>query len=140
MTTTDTLTPIIPTPAWKRDIRDAFWGEPQLRPDLISLNEVADRIGIQRDSMSCNATERPMWFPFDVVTTGRSPNGGARTRYYRRSEVERWISQYCKRQSQAEHAAKRAQMAQEARKPEKTHPPTPDGGSARTGRAEREEA
>lgn len=109
--TTDTMTPLIPTPESKRAIRDVFWGTPERNPSLISLNEVADRIGIKRESMSTNASKRPLWFPFDVVTIGRAPGTGVPLRYYRRSEVERWITQYIRRRERAERAANRERVA-----------------------------
>lgn len=128
---TSTIDPIIPTPAWHRAVKASFWGTPDRNPDLISLNEVADSIGIKRESMSTNVCNRPMWFPFDVVTTARSANGGNPTRYYRRSEVEPWIRQYVRR---ADMARKRARIAQDATNaPKMTQDSGPHATSVRTG-------
>jgi hypothetical protein len=99
---TDSMTPIVPTSSWTRTVKETFWGNPERNPELISLVEVADRIGIKRNSMACNAGKRPMWFPFDPVMISRSGESGSRTRYYQRRGVERWITQYLKRKTRGQ--------------------------------------
>lgn len=131
--TTDTMTPMIPTPESKRATRLAFWGAPERNPYLISINEVADRIGIKRESMSTNASKRPLWFPFDVVTIGRAPGTGLPLRYYRRSEVGRWITQYISRRERAERARNRAVAAQDARNGAEMTPDRGNDAIVRTG-------
>lgn len=128
--TTDTMTPIIPTPAWKRAIRAEFWGAPERNPYLISINEVAERIGIKRESMSTSASNRPMWFPFDVVTIGRAPDTGLPLRYYQRSGVERWIAQYCRRQARAEMRRNRTVVDRSATEGSNTASDIPDRATA----------
>lgn len=81
-------TPITPTPDWTAAVRSRCWGSPERNPYLISLTEIARRIGVKRQTMTTNACTRPDWFPFSPVTIGRSPISGGPTRYYRRSQVE----------------------------------------------------
>ena len=91
---TDTTTPMIPTSDWIASVKATYWGVPARNPYLIPLTEIAETIGIKRESMSSNVSARPEWFPFVAVTIGRAPKGGQPTQYYRRSDVEPWINQY----------------------------------------------
>ena len=131
---TDTNTPIIPD---LTAAKATIWTTPERNPYLMSINDIAHRIGIKPDSMQSNATARPEWFPLAPVTLARSGPTGMITRYYRRSEAERWIRQ---RLIASRRARNGHQIAQDAMNPEKSHPPTPDDVSGRTGDSAKEAA